>query len=102
MYHLGISLSSSYKKTSAGVHGQPFQEMKPRYLIPVMLFALPVAYLISTGPVMALNARYNHGDEPSWGRIYSPVFWVCDHSQLFTSAMQWYLEKWMPAVEHSN
>lgn len=70
--------------------------MKPRYLIPAMFLVLPVAYLLSIGPVMVFNARYNQGNEPAWGGIYSPVFWVCDHSQRFTSAMQWYVEIWLP------
>jgi hypothetical protein len=79
------------------------KEMKRSYVIvATILFAILVIYPLSVGPVLMLNGRYNHGDEPSWSAIYFPLFWACDHSEALTSALQWYVEKWMPLVKGSQ
>jgi hypothetical protein len=68
--------------------------MKPRHFIACFLCVVFIAYPLSFGPAVVLNARYNSGKQPSWGVIYAPLAWAINQCPPLNAAFQWYAGKW--------
>jgi hypothetical protein len=68
-------------------------------LVITAFLALPVLYLLSTGPILGLYHRGLLGDA-GWyvSNFYAPLEWLCGRSDMFTLMMVSYIHPWLPIL----
>ncbi len=64
-----------------------------KWLIVAPLFAMPVLYVLSTGPAVLLRDR-GVITQDSFLCFYLPVAWAIQHLSYFHVALNFYLELW--------
>jgi hypothetical protein len=63
------------------------------FAVVVMLVALPILYVLSTGPV-GLLFSLTGGSRESWAALYFPVRVVAMFVPPFSSAVEWWVNLW--------
>lgn len=72
-----------------------------RFLLTLML------YVLSSGPVYRLTwwlieRGYNPEKVGSvFPIIYSPISWICKHSEIADHAWRWYINQWDPILKNN-
>jgi hypothetical protein len=62
-------------------------------LFAAMPAALPILYVLSTGPTLTLVAS-GHSTTETWQSLYWPLIYVSNLSPVIYDAWQWYLWLW--------
>ena len=60
-----------------------------------MIVVLPILYVLSIGPLEALDDSGYISVNLVWARaVYWPLGWCCERSESFASAIDWYIDLW--------
>jgi hypothetical protein len=62
-------------------------------LAAVLMFVLPILYVLSSGPTLVLVKR-GQWDGGAWKQLYRPVIYVSHKSSGCYQVWQWYLAEW--------
>ena len=63
----------------------------------IVLVLLPVLYVLSIGPYVAIDDGFTRQDWHPWAQtFYAPIFWAIDHSKNVDQFFDWYMGLWLP------
>lgn len=61
---------------------------------------MPVLYVLSIGPVLRFYvdpaARMDAGEWNTYEKLYGPLIWLSNRSLPVSSALNWYVNLWLP------